>query len=906
MGRVPAAIALSLGIVATFACTTTELTTSTEPSPLKCQVTLTSSLSTVEATGGAANARVEAQPECAWTVSSDVTWIANPSPEAGQGAADVSFNVAPNAESVPRQGTLAVNDSRLRISQAPAPCRFEVSPRTLTLGRAGAAAPLAVTAGVGCAWTATPDATWLTVNPASGTGPATVTVVAPANPGLVRISSVTVAGIVVVTSQEAFTPANCQSTLQPASATAAATGGPGPSVSVTLPSGCNWTAQSSVSWLTVTSDASGDSPGVVNFTVAANTGAQRSGVLSIAGQAFTVTQAAAPAPCSFNVAPTTLAAPAGGGALVGITVTTASGCAWTATSQAPWLTFGSSASGSGSGSVQLLAASNSGAARSAIATIAATTVNVTQAAVACTYGINPSNQSIGSGGGAGSAITVTAPPPCAWTATTPETWIAITSSATGTGNGTVYFTIASNPGPARTGTLSVAGQTFTVNQSAAPAPCTYQITPSSQSAPSAGGAGSAITVTTASGCTWTASTPDAWITITPGATGTGNGTVNFSIASNPGAARAGTLSVAGQTFTVNQAAAPAPCTYQITPSSQSAPSAGGAGSTITVTTASGCAWTATSPDAWLTITSGATGTGSGTVNFTISANPGAARTGTLTAGGQVFTVNQAAAPAPCTYQINPSSQSFPAAAGAGTNIAVTTASGCAWTASTTDSWIAIGSGTPGNGNGTVTFSVSANTGPARTGSMLVAGRTFNVSQASGCAFQINPTSQSISAAGGPGTNIAVTAASGCTWTASTPDIWINITSGTPGSGNGTVAFTIASTNGPARTGSLSVAGQTFAVNQASGCVVQISPPSQTIPGAAGSGGSFNVTAGTGCAWTAVKNDPWLTITAGASGSGNGSVTYTATANSMGGHASRVGTISVVTKTFTVTQLNINP
>ena len=36
-----------------------------------------------------------------------------------------------------------------------------------------------------------------------------------------------------------------------------------------------------------------------------------------------------------------------------------------------------------------------------------------------------------------------------------------------------------------------------------------------------------------------------------------------------------------------------------------------------------------------------TGTGAGAVNFTVQANPGAARTGTITVQGQVVTVSQA-------------------------------------------------------------------------------------------------------------------------------------------------------------------------------------------------------------------------------------------------------------------------
>jgi UDP-N-acetylmuramyl tripeptide synthase len=101
------------------------------------------------------------------------------------------------------------------------------------------------------------------------------------------------------------------------------------------------------------------------------------------------------------------------------------------------------------------------------------------------------------------------------------------------------------------------------------------------------------------------------------------------------------VAIAGQTFTVNQAAFVAPCSYSIAPTSQSVPVLGGTG-TVTVTTTSACAWTATSNAPWLSITSGANGTGSGTVGFAAAANIGAQRTGTLTIAGQTFTVTQPA------------------------------------------------------------------------------------------------------------------------------------------------------------------------------------------------------------------------------------------------------------------------
>src|SRR5207253_5812204 len=47
---------------------------------------------------------------------------------------------------------------------------------------------------------------------------------------------------------------------------------------------------------------------------------------------------------------------------------------------------------------------------------------------------------------------------------------------------------------------------------------------------------------------------------------------------------------------------------------------------------------------WLSITSGGSGTGNGTVSYTVSSNSSTARSGTITAGGQTFTVNQAGVP----------------------------------------------------------------------------------------------------------------------------------------------------------------------------------------------------------------------------------------------------------------------
>ncbi len=149
--------------------------------------------------------------------------------------------------------------------------------------------------------------------------------------------------------------------------------------------------------------------------------------------------------------------------------------------------------------------------------------------------------------------------------------------------------------------------------------CSYAIDPTSASAP-AGGGGASVSVTAGAGCGWTAVSNDGWITVNAGSeSGTGNGTVNYTVAANTGPSRSGTITIGGQTFTVNQGSG---CSWGIDPTSASA-AAGGGGGSVSVTASAGCGWTAVSNDAWITVNAGSeSGTGNGTVNYTVAANTG--------------------------------------------------------------------------------------------------------------------------------------------------------------------------------------------------------------------------------------------------------------------------------------------
>lgn len=83
------------------------------------------------------------------------------------------------------------------------------------------------------------------------------------------------------------------------------------------------------------------------------------------------------------------------------------------------------------------------------------------------------------------------------------------------------------------------------------------------------------------------------------------------------------------------------CTYVISPTSISTSAGGTSGSSISVSNGSGCSWLATSNASWITILSGSSGTGSGTVQYSIDANYSpSARTGAISIAGQTITVTQ--------------------------------------------------------------------------------------------------------------------------------------------------------------------------------------------------------------------------------------------------------------------------
>jgi hypothetical protein len=122
---------------------------------------------------------------------------------------------------------------------------------------------------------------------------------------------------------------------------------------------CGWLAATNVSWITL-EQPGGAGNSTLRFVVRDNlTGSPRSGLIHIAGQAFTVVQegSAIGSDCPVTVSPSfqSFTSPGGSGS---IALTIGGSCTWQATPSASWITITSSNVGIGSNTVTYSVAAN--------------------------------------------------------------------------------------------------------------------------------------------------------------------------------------------------------------------------------------------------------------------------------------------------------------------------------------------------------------------------------------------------------------------------------------------------------------------------------------------------------------------------------------------------------------------
>ena len=167
------------------------------------------------------------------------------------------------------------------------------------------------------------------------------------------------------------------------------------------------------------------------------------------------------------------------------------------------------------------------------------------------------------------------------------------------------------------------------------------------------------------------------------------------------------------------------CQASVTNSGSSYGPAGGTG-TLSVSVSRECTWTAVSGSPWVAITSSAEGQGDGTVTYRVAENAvPVPRQSSIGVGERLIEVAQQGAP--CRFELSAAATDPLPAEGGVRTLDLRTHAVCEWTAASQVPWVVVLPAS-GRGDGTLRLNVTANSGPARTAELMVAGERITATQ----------------------------------------------------------------------------------------------------------------------------------------------------------------------------------
>lgn len=517
--------------------------------------------------------------------------------------------------------------------------------------------------------------------------------------------------------------------------------------------------------------------------------------------------------CTYALSPTNRVH--GYGATTGMVsvVTSSNICSWIVVNTNDWISITSATNGTGNGSVNYAVAANtSTSGRTGEIQIADQQFTLSQTGEPCTFSISPTNRVHGYGATTNTVTVTSSVSTCPWTVVNTNTWIAILSGANGTGSAVVTYAVAANSDQSdRSGTVLIAGQILTLTQSGVP--CTYSISPTNR-VHGYGATTNSISVTgSVSTCPWTVTNTNDWISILSGTNGAGNGTVTYAIAANSSSNnRSGTVLIADQTLTLTQLGVQ--CSFSISPTNRVHGYGATTNGVSVASSASSCPWSVVNTNTWITILSGATGTGSGIVTYAVAANTTSSeRSGIVLIADQTLTLTQSGVP--CTYSISPTNRVHGYGAASNSVSITTSATTCQWSVVNTNSWISILSSSSGTGSSSVSYVVAANTSPNdRSGTVLIADQPLTLTQLGiQCTPSISPTNR-VHGYGAATNSVSVTIGDNCSWSVVNTNDWITITSPVDNVGNGTVNYSLTANLGLTnRTGVITIADAALTLTQ---------------------------------------------------------------------------------------------
>lgn len=539
---------------------------------------------------------------------------------------------------------------------------------------------------------------------------------------------------------------------------------------------------------------------------------------------------------------------------------------------------------------------------------------ITSGAATCTYTLAPATASVAAAGGPGTA-TVTAGSGCAWNAVSSVSWI--TTSSSGSGNGTINYTVAANTATtARSGTITAGGQTLTVNQAAAGASTGLNLTinqvidsacPSNRIIVSVtDSSGRPVTGLTTANFTLRESGSTRTITVTPVGSGGTSGAVSLAILidtsgsisssdlANEKSAAKQLVSQMGATdmVAVYSFETTVKLVQDFTSDKARLSTAidgitGGSTTALyqAVQTAAQALGARSGRKAIVLMTDGEDSGGGTTIDQAIAA--------AKAAGAPVFPVGFGSANKTVLTRLATETGGFYSTSSTSANLqSILQSIGQVISSQYEIAYTSVNTTTDNTVDITCTYG----------GQTATASRTVTKCSSGGgggggtCTYFLQPQSLNITAAGANGTIIVSTQA-GCPVNASSNAPWIHIVGSSPGA----VSYQVDPNTGAARSGTITIGNRTVPVNQdgGTGCTYSMTPGSNTV-GALGASSSVRLTAPAGCAWTATATGTgWFHVTSPTTGTGMTTLVYKVDTNNT--TVQRMATISVAGLTFTLTQ-----
>ncbi len=779
----------------------------------------------------------------------------------------------------------------------------QISPVSKAFTSAGGSGNIAVTIPAGVAWTAvSSEPAWLHIDSGeSGEGPGTVVYHVDRTPDEdSRAATILVADLSHAVTQEGDSTAT---TIHPSRVGFEYCGGTG-TVAVTAPDGRFWEASTNRSWISITSGATGTGNGMIAYLVKTNfSSSTLYGDIAVTGcsDELDITQQ----PLYYEILPPTSVSFGYAATNGSFNVSASPGAPWAPTTSESWIHI-VSYTGSGNGTVQYDIDMNPSTSSSRTGEIwvqgLAYTIHQSHE-ILDFIEISPTSLSHGSSSSTG-RFHVASPSSHVWIAHESLGWVSIVGAGSGgyagTGDGWVNYTVEQNTASTtRSGSILVEGESHHIDQAASG----HSINPVSGNYPAwdSGTIGGSFSVSLPLGSNSGVSSSQSWITDVHYGK---QGIVGFRVANNPSwDSRRGTVDVTWgisgiMQYQVRQSGG----TLDVSPETAGIGYNGGNGEVEILETTTPNYWTAESDSSWLTITSGSSGTGQGTVGYHVAANPFySSRSGTITIGKKTVAVSQATRP--LVFSLNPYEKTF-SNSGGSTFVQVYGPPDHSWTAQESLPWVTITSGSSGTGDGTVFYSVDANPDLGlRSGTITIAGETYSITQDGTLGFFTWPTAAGFGSQGGTQRFTISSSPSGVAWTVVNEVPWIEIMATNVAAGYIDIRV-LQNSNASSRSGTVQVGNSTyssytcFTVNQdGAPASYSIAPTSAGISGSGGTE-SVVVSATEGAGWTATSPVGWVAVSSG-SGTGIGTVNYAVGPNSTTNARSAV--LTIAGKSHTVSQ-----